>query len=578
MNCFPEIAYSIYADGESPAEEARKIEAHLAVCAGCRLLVNTLRAENRMIGEVLAETREELQTLPDLHQASPSRLILGALIALAGAVIGLRAVFVGLGEWGLSQLGLLEPLSAALEWVNPSSWTAQLNLFFSGVFYVVNEGANMLPWLLTAIASVIIVLALVAVGYLLARRRPARLNSVALLNLVLGALALLGLSPRAAAVEIHKYQTGYTLEKGKTVDDTLIVTGDSAVIDGDVNGDLIFGGRKLVLNGNVKGDVAAGTQITEINGTVGGNLISFSQWHSITGKVAGNVYNWTQEFRLASNATIGGNLMSFSADCDMAGQVARDMWAFTAKAEISGKVGGSLNMHGDSLPVNSGAVIGGDLDARLNHPDRGHIDKGASIAGKQSIQQEERGTDDTSRYTRGKFYFWQLIQLLGALLLGTLLLACYPDFYRGTVEAAGFTWPPLLRSLGVGFAILVATPVAIVLCSVTLIGIPLGVLSLMVYVFGMYFAKIFVGAVVGQALLQRNPQNRQDALLALFAGLAVFFFAVNLPYAIGVVLRCVVYCVGLGAFGYRLVHTLPRAEGYRLVKNGPPNPDAAGTA
>src|SRR5580698_6447531 len=102
MNCFPEVAYSVYADGESPAEDARKIEAHLAVCANCRSLVSTLRAENRMISEVLAETREELQTLPDLQQASPARLILGALVALAGVVIGLRAVFVGVGEWGLS--------------------------------------------------------------------------------------------------------------------------------------------------------------------------------------------------------------------------------------------------------------------------------------------------------------------------------------------------------------------------------------------------------------------------------------------------------------------------------------------
>jgi hypothetical protein len=132
----------------------------------------------------------------------------------------------------------------------------------------------------------------------------------------------------------------------------------------------------------------------------------------------------------------------------------------------------------------------------------------------------------------------------------------------------------LLRSLGVGFAILVAIPVAIFLCSLTVIGIPLGILTFMTYVFGLYFSKVFVGAVVGQALLQRNPRNRQDALLALFAGLAVFFFAVNLPYAIGFVVHCLVFCVGLGAFAYRLVQTLPRAEGYRLVRDVPPAPDA----
>jgi hypothetical protein len=272
--------------------------------------------------------------------------------------------------------------------------------------------------------------------------------------------------------------------------------------------------------------------------------------------VAGNVYSWSQEFRLGAGATIGGNLMSFSADCDVAGQVVRDLWAFTGKAEIGGKVGRNVNVRGDSLDISSGAVIGGDLDARLNHPTRGHIESGASIAGKQSIQQQEREMDDSSRYTHGRFYFWQLIQLLGALLMGTLLLIFCPDFYRGVVEAVGFTFMPFLRSLGLGFAILIALPVAIFLISITLIGIPLGVFGFMVYVFGLYFSKIFLGAMVGQGLLQRHPQNRQDALLALLAGLVFFFVSVNLPYAIGSVVHFLVFCVGLGAFGYRLAKTL----------------------
>jgi cytoskeletal protein CcmA (bactofilin family) len=290
-------------------------------------------------------------------------------------------------------------------------------------------------------------------------------------------------------------------------------------------------------------------------------VLSFSQWLSINGKVTGNVYSWTQEFHLSEGAAIGGNLMNFSADCDVAGQVVRDLYCFTGKAEIDGRVGRNVNVKGDSLSVGSAAVIGGDLDASLNHPSRGRVDSGAQVAGKQSIRQEERNSsEDSARYTRGRFYFWQFIQLLGALLMGTLLLILCPDFYRGTVEAAGFTSMPLLRSLGLGFAILIASPVAIGLISVTLIGIPLGILGLMLYVFGLYFAKIFLAAVIGQVLLQRHPQNRQDALLALFAGLAIFFFAVNLPYAIGSVVHFLVLCVGLGAFGYRLVKGVPPAQ------------------
>src|SRR5579871_5656765 len=115
MNCFPEFTYSVYADGELPLDEARQVEAHLATCPACRILLDSLRAENHMLSTVFADAREEIDALPELQPASPSRLILGALGALAGSVLALRAVLVGIFNWGLSQLGFVEPASSALD-------------------------------------------------------------------------------------------------------------------------------------------------------------------------------------------------------------------------------------------------------------------------------------------------------------------------------------------------------------------------------------------------------------------------------------------------------------------------------
>src|SRR5438067_441072 len=114
MNCFPEFTYSVYSDGELPVEEAREVELHLAECPDCQLLLERLRLENRMIGEVLAETRDERETLPEWEPASPSRLIFGALAALAGAVLGLRSAFVGLANWSIAEYSFLDPFIRAL--------------------------------------------------------------------------------------------------------------------------------------------------------------------------------------------------------------------------------------------------------------------------------------------------------------------------------------------------------------------------------------------------------------------------------------------------------------------------------
>ena len=548
MNCFSEFTYSVYADRELPAAEARQVETHLETCARCRALVNTFYAENRIIGDVLAEAREELAVLPELQAASPSRLILGMLGALAGVILAFRAMLVGVSEWGLSQLGLLQPFAKALEWLDPSSWAARLNLMFTGVFFIVNEGASMLPWLLTAVGSVLFVAALVSVSIYVSRRRPAGFHSAAIIGL---ALALL-IVPRASAVEIHKKEPNFSLPAGKTINDTLMIGGDVASIDGDVNGNVIFGGRHLTIRGHVTGDVICGTQSTEIEGTVDGNVIAGTQWLSVSGKVGGSVYSWSQQFRMMGNSVVGGDLLTFAADTEVGGEVGRDLMTFASNAFLTGKTGHNVIVRGDNLTVASGAKIGGDLTAYLRHPSRAKIESAASVAGKTSIQQVEQGSGNNDRYTTGRFYFWQLIQLLGALIVGALLMAMYPGFYGGAKQAVGFTWKPLLRNLGIGFGVLIAAPVAMVLVCITLVGIPVSILTLMVYLAGLYFAKIFLGEMIGEALLQKPSQNTQEALLALLVGLAVYFVAVNLPFAVGPTLHFVALCVGLGAFGYRL--------------------------
>ena len=122
MNCYPEFTYSIYVDGELPPIEAAQIERHLADCSSCRAVVSMMRGENRMIATVLAEAREELNDLPDMSPeiggCVPARLVFGMMAALAGVILTFRAMLTGVSEWGLSQLGVLEPLSRAVEWLD----------------------------------------------------------------------------------------------------------------------------------------------------------------------------------------------------------------------------------------------------------------------------------------------------------------------------------------------------------------------------------------------------------------------------------------------------------------------------
>lgn len=55
MNCFPELTYAVYADGELPAEEVAEVEQHLAACPRCRRLADSLLAESRALQQALQD-------------------------------------------------------------------------------------------------------------------------------------------------------------------------------------------------------------------------------------------------------------------------------------------------------------------------------------------------------------------------------------------------------------------------------------------------------------------------------------------------------------------------------------------
>jgi hypothetical protein len=139
------------------------------------------------------------------------------------------------------------------------------------------------------------------------------------------------------------------------------------------------------------------------------------------------------------------------------------------------------------------------------------------------------------------------VQLLGALILGLLLHKLWPRLFAARLE----TTNTLFARLGVGFLILVATPIAIVIAGITLIGLPVAMLALLTWIVGIYLAKIFVGAVIGEGMLGAKPDAARSFALTLLAGLFVIFIAWHIPYVGGWIYFAVIL-LGLGIAFHQL--------------------------
>jgi uncharacterized membrane protein len=104
----------------------------------------------------------------------------------------------------------------------------------------------------------------------------------------------------------------------------------------------------------------------------------------------------------------------------------------------------------------------------------------------------------------------------------------------------------LLTSGGIGFVVVVATPVAAIILAITVVGLPVALVSFLFWLLALYLAKIVVGRFIGGWLLKNGNDSFGADASALIIGLLIVIIAVNLPF-IGGILNFLLTLIGLGA-------------------------------
>jgi anti-sigma factor RsiW len=526
MSHYDEMTCLLYLDGQLDRERAVELSAHIETCGACRTLLAALESESRLLRSALTEEEESvparlLEFAPEAKKREAAPLAWLATLGFAGSgAFTLWTWFVNPWQQQLSQAGF-----------GGDSFLAML--FFGGVFWKGWETMVNLTELLAAVTLVILAVALFRRGW---RRTPT-------VAVVLGALAcLLVLPPTASAAEIRHVAAGVTVEKDEVVKNDLIAASNTVKIEGTVEGDLIAFCRTLTVNGHVTGDVIAFAAIVRINGTVDGNVRSFSNYVSFAGAVGKNVTSISENFELASKKEIGGSLTLFAAMASQDGRVGRDLLSFVGQHQLDGFVGGAALMRTDKLTIGPSAEMQGKVQVKTPH-EPSISDKAKFGAGKPEITIEKRKPN----YTQPGYYWRQTLRWGAAFMLGLVVALLMPGFLRDTMregERYGL-------SLGAGVLALVVTPVAAVIACITIVGLALGIVSILAWITMIYAAQVFAGAFLGQKML--GPAETTGALIGRLAvGLLVIRVATMLPYA-GAFAWLVVAVYGFGVFTLAIV-------------------------
>jgi len=517
MNHFDEMTGLLYLEGQLEADGEREVASHLSSCADCQRILQALQKENIWLKAALRGEEEwlpaSLAEVPGKAGATPW----GWIAALGTAAAGMYTL------WS----GLIDPWITQASEAGFNQGNILTMLFFSGAFW---EGWNTMQ-------SMIEFLAIATVGIVvvwLLRRRWRRFAVAGMVAAV--GVSLLTLSASAGAAEVNHGVPNYTLPAGQEVKTDLVVAAEHTRVDGDVDGDLIVFSRSITVNGHVHGDILAFGQEVHVNGPVDGNVRAFAQALSLNSTVGKNVMAWAREVDMDEPARVGGTVTLGAADTQLDGRVNGDLLALAETLDMNGSVGGNSLIHGQRLRIGPKAEIGGQIRYRGGRAPV--VASGAMLASPVEVLARIRPTPD---YASARFYWLQVLSWGAALVFGILLFAIAPAFFAD-VENASRRFGP---SLGLGLLVLIATPIAAIIACFTIVGLGVGIATLLMYGVALYAAQVFIGERVGERLLGAGVGV--GAVIARLAlGLAILRVVRLIPFA-GRLIGLIVVLWGLGA-------------------------------
>jgi len=267
---------------------------------------------------------------------------------------------------------------------------------------------------------------------------------------------------RQGAISDDYYVGGGTIDVNADVKGDVIAAGGTVSIGRDITGDVMMAGGTLNLRGRVADDARlAGGEIS-IEANVGDDLMA-----------AGGRIEITNQARVGGDAYVAGG------DVTIDGIVNGKLNAAGGRVYLSGNIKGDVTIESAEVEIAKGAHIGGDL--KYTSPQKAKISPEATIGGKIIFTQSDRY--QPHRATR-------LVSVITLSVAGIVLMLVFPGF---TANASSRMSGDFWKHLGLGFALLVATPIAAILMMATFVGVWVGLPLLFIYFISLLLAYL-VGA------------------------------------------------------------------------------------
>ncbi|MDD3006585.1 MAG: hypothetical protein PHX30_03320 [Candidatus Pacebacteria bacterium] len=298
---------------------------------------------------------------------------------------------------------------------------------------------------------------------------------------------------------VYAENTNVSMPIGQEIGTDYIAAGDTVDISSNVRGDVILAGSNVDFSGNADGDILIAASDARVNGNslgdvriVGGSII-------LEGSVAKNVTIIGSNVIINESSVIEGNLYVAGGKVDLRGEVKGIAKIYCSDLIFSGKVGGDADFRSNTTSVLQDSVIDGNFTYATGSSD---FVVGEGVV-KGSVTQEPM-KNLTDNYTKGSttgagVVIWQFLSLLMVVLVLTSLFA-----KQVKALTVPITKKEVWQRIATGFIWLVVNPIVILVAILTVVGAPLALMILFVYIVliicAMAISPMLLGNMVNERL------------------------------------------------------------------------------
>ncbi len=329
------------------------------------------------------------------------------------------------------------------------------------------------------------------------------------------------IAPKAKAITaIDPSNSGgdVTIESNENIEDNVATVGNNVYIRGIINDDLFVAGSNIKIEGEIKGNLFAAGNIITINGKVDKDTY-----------LLGNTISIENNASIGKDLLIGGNLITIG------GNIGRNIMAGATRIDIEGTVKGNANISSSSLNIDKNANIDGTL--RYSGNKELSNNETSQVKGEITYEKPEKTQAQVSTFST-KAVSW-LYSLVSFLFVGIILILFLPKWFE---KVSDITTEQTLKSIGTGFLILVTTPIIAVIALVTLIGIPITLITTLIYIFIFYIAKYWIAYCIGRII----SKSKWSPILTIIVGIIILQVVFIIPI-IGGLASFIVMLAGAGA-------------------------------